>query len=124
MLARDPRAALRLARAAKHGRAVRDVILYALACALCAAMLATALGCVSVTVEPDRVHVHALGQVSVAAGCPAVARPERGGTAEAGDGGDADAGSPCVAIQGASISSTMGNAIAALLGLLSASLIP
>lgn len=103
---------------------LRYQLAYVAACALLAWMLATALGCVSLTVEPERVHVHALGQVSVAAGCPAVARPERGGTAEAGDGGDADAGSPCVAIQGASISSTMGNAIAALLGLLSASLIP
>lgn len=91
---------------------------------LVAALLA--VGCVSVEATPERVAVRALGQVAVATGCPATARPPLGGTAEAGVGPDpvVRAGSPCVAIQGASISSTMGNAIAALLGLLSASLIP
>lgn len=79
-----------------------------------------AVGCVSVEATPERVAVRALGQVAVATGCPATARPPLGGTAEAGVGPDpvVRSGSPCVAVQGAPISSQLGTVLGTLGGTL------
>lgn len=84
-----------------------------------AALLAALLcaGCASVEATGASVRVHTLGQVAVAVGCPTTARPERGGTAEAGDGVGA-AGSPCVSVQGGPISSQLGTVLGTIGGTL------
>ena len=80
-------------------------------------VVAALSGCVSVTATSEQVQVRAVGDVYVAAGCPATATGSHGGQAGAGASG-VDAGSPCVAVRGAGISSNLGTALGTIGGTL------